>query len=121
LQKGRVWSLTAVERYFVDAMTEQGYDVHRAGWPDFYVVGADPTRSVGVEIKGPGDIVSEPQRAMHTALRAGGMRVEVVDLLSFRGFGISRRDEALIEKLRGVMGPGLRRSMTRPFADREST
>jgi hypothetical protein len=108
MQKGRVYSLTAVERYFVEAMQREGYTVHRAGWPDFFVVGRDPTRAVAVEIKGPADFLKPDQKAMHAALGAAGLTVTTVDLLSFRGFGLSNRDLALLAELKGRLGPARR-------------
>lgn len=60
------------------SLVAQGYDVHRAGWPDFFCV-APNGLPVAVEVKGPGDTLRMNQRLCHEWLRAQGVEVLVVD------------------------------------------
>ena len=54
-----------------------------AGWPDLLVVAPDGV-TTAVELKDFGDRVRPNQAAMHEALRAAGVRVEVIDFGKYR-------------------------------------
>jgi hypothetical protein len=54
-----------------------GYEVLVNGWPDLLV--QKDGKTFAYEVKAKGDNVRPHQKAMHDALRAAGIEVEIVD------------------------------------------
>lgn len=69
--------LNRTEKDFKERVEKIGYQVHRNGWPDFLIT-RDGKLFCLVELKTFGDPVRPEQEAMHTILRAAGVKVHVV-------------------------------------------
>lgn len=71
----RFAGLTPAERQFVAAAVKRGVKgMHRSGWPDF-LVELESGRSIGVEVKAPGDSLRPNQISMFEALERAGLQV----------------------------------------------
>lgn len=72
--------LNEQERKVATALEAHGFKVLRNGWPDFLVIGRGRDRrwtAFALEVKTPGDKLSEAQRSMASALKRMGLPVYV--------------------------------------------
>lgn len=62
--------------FFVDAM-RHGFEIYRAGWPDFLLIHKETGQPRFIEVKSPTDSLSDNQKTMFAALEQCGIKVEV--------------------------------------------
>jgi hypothetical protein len=68
---------SSAETHLREQLEAEGCTVHTKGWPDFLVV--YPNGCIkAIEVKSTSDVVRPHQQAIHKALRAAGVEVEVI-------------------------------------------
>ena len=73
----RFEGLTAAESAFVEKALERRWELYRNGWPDFLCYESETRTHFFVEVKGPGDSLSEAQERMCAVLEEIGIQVRI--------------------------------------------
>ncbi len=69
--------LTPAEQFCLEQAIRQGYEVHRAGWPDFLLIHKQTGQARFIQVENPSEALSSNQITLFRALSKIGIEVEI--------------------------------------------